>query len=116
MTDEEMAKESLISYRKEPKWAGKMFMRDENTCYKDGFLAGLKAGRDTAETDLATVAYMQGAEQQKKKADKQLTKAKEIINNCVYELQNILIHKIRNKERIASILDKTEQFLKEISE
>lgn len=45
MTDEKMAEESLISYRKEPKWAGKMFMQDENTCYKDGFLAGLKAGR-----------------------------------------------------------------------
>ena len=45
MTDEEMAEESLISYRKESKWAGKVFMRDENTCYKDGFLAGLKAGR-----------------------------------------------------------------------
>lgn len=45
MTDEEMANESLISYRKEPKWAGKIFMQDENTCYKDGFLAGLKAGK-----------------------------------------------------------------------
>ena len=45
MKDEEMAEESLINYRKEPKWAGKMFMKDENTCYKDGFLAGLKAGR-----------------------------------------------------------------------
>ena len=45
MKDEEMADESLISYRKEPKWAGKIFMQDENTCYKDGFLAGLKAGR-----------------------------------------------------------------------
>lgn len=45
MTNEEMAEESLISYRKEPKWAGKMFMQDENTCYKDGFLAGLKASR-----------------------------------------------------------------------
>lgn len=47
MTEEKIAEESLISYRKEPKWAGKMFMRDENTCYKDGFLAGLKAGKDT---------------------------------------------------------------------
>lgn len=45
MTNEEMAEESLISYRKEPKWAGKMFMQDENTCYKDGFLAGRKASR-----------------------------------------------------------------------
>lgn len=42
---EKEAEESLISYRKEPKWAGKMFMQDENTCYKDGFLAGLKAGK-----------------------------------------------------------------------
>ena len=33
--------------------------------------------------DLATVAYMQGAENQKKKADKQLTKAKEIISEFV---------------------------------
>ena len=33
--------------------------------------------------DLATVAYMQGAENQKKKADKQLTKAKEIIKRLL---------------------------------
>ena len=45
MTDEEKAEESLISYRKEPKWKGKIFMQDENTSYKDGFLVGLKAGR-----------------------------------------------------------------------
>ena len=46
MTDEEMAEESLISYRKEPKWEGKIFMQDENTSYKDGFLAGLAKGRN----------------------------------------------------------------------
>jgi hypothetical protein len=45
------------------------------------FLVGLKAGRDSAETDLATVAYMQGADNQKKKADKQLSRAKEIIKD-----------------------------------
>ena len=45
MTDEERAEESLIIYRKEPKWAGKIFMQDENTCYKDGFLTGLAEGR-----------------------------------------------------------------------
>ena len=45
MKDEEMAEESLISYRKEPKWEGKIFMQDENTSYKDGFLAGLAEGR-----------------------------------------------------------------------
>ena len=46
MKDEEMAEESLISYRKEPKWEGKIFMQDENTSYKDGFLAGLAKGRN----------------------------------------------------------------------
>ena len=44
----------------------------------------------------------------------QLTKAKEIINDCVCELQNILFYKMRNKERIASTLDKAEQFLSEV--
>lgn len=46
MTEEEkLAEESLTNYRRQPKWAGKMFMQDENTCYKDGFLAGLEAGK-----------------------------------------------------------------------
>lgn len=49
MTEEEkLAEESLTNYRRQPKWAGKMFMRDENTCYKDGFLAGLEAGKKIA--------------------------------------------------------------------
>jgi hypothetical protein len=52
MTNEEMAEERLISYRKEPKWAGKMFMKDENTCYKEGFLAGLKAGEEKAKKEI----------------------------------------------------------------
>ena len=34
---------------------------------REAFLAGLKAGKDTAETDLATIAYMQGAERYKPK-------------------------------------------------
>jgi len=42
-----------------------------------------------------------------------IAKAKEIINDCVCELQNILFYKMRNKERIASTLDKAEQFLKD---
>ena len=46
VTYEEMAEESLISYRKQPKWKGKIFMQDENTSYKDGFLAGLEAKVD----------------------------------------------------------------------
>ena len=63
MKDEEMANESLIIYRKEPKWAGKMFMQDENTCYKDGFLAGLKAGKAEAKDlirNLLRVTYGEG--------------------------------------------------------
>ena len=43
-----------------------------------------------------------------------LTKAKEIINDCARELQNILFYKMRNKERIASTLDKAEQFISEV--
>ena len=35
--------------------------------FKKTFLAGLKAGKDMAETDLATIAYMQGAERYKLK-------------------------------------------------
>lgn len=34
---------------------------------KEAFLAGLEAGREMAEADLATVAYMQGAERYKPK-------------------------------------------------
>ena len=34
---------------------------------KQAHLAGLKAGKDMAEADLATVAYMQGAERYKPK-------------------------------------------------
>lgn len=45
---EKEAEESLISYRKESKWAGKVFMRDENTCYKDGFLEGAEFGYNKA--------------------------------------------------------------------
>ena len=37
-----------------------------NPC-KKAFLAGLKAGKDMAEADLATIAYMHGAERYKTK-------------------------------------------------
>lgn len=59
MTEEEMAEEYL----------DKRYLKDmgvRNPC-KDAFLAGLKAGKNMAETDLATVAYMQGAERYKTK-------------------------------------------------
>ena len=32
----------LADYMKNPKWAGKIFMQDEKTCYIDGLIAGAK--------------------------------------------------------------------------
>ena len=59
MTDEEKAEE----------WLDERYLKDmgvRKPC-KEAFLAGLKAGKDMAETDLATIAYMQGAERYKTK-------------------------------------------------
>lgn len=54
---------------------------------EQAFLAGLKAGKDMAETDLASVAYMQGAERYKPKwhkvADGDLPKETEFIESDV---------------------------------
>lgn len=56
MTDEELAEKYVTENTgfntKEP--LGKIAVRT--------YLAGLKAGKDMAEADLATIAYMQGAE------------------------------------------------------
>ena len=60
--------------------------------------------------DLATVAYMQGAESQKKKSEKKLTKAKEIIKNLIDDLTAIDGEQIRELEAVKE----AEQFLKEI--
>ena len=61
MTDEEMAEKWVIVKTgfnpKEP--LGRIAVRT--------FMAGLKAGKDMAETDLATIAYMQVAERYKTK-------------------------------------------------
>ena len=61
MTDEELAKGWVIDNTgfntKEP--LGKIAIRT--------FLAGLEAGKDMAEADLATIAYMRGAERHKTK-------------------------------------------------
>ena len=48
------------------------FCKGEEDCYdiataKRHYLAGIEAGKSQAETDLAVVAYMQGAEQYKTK-------------------------------------------------
>ena len=50
-------------------WLDERYLKDmgvRNPC-KKAFLAGLKAGKAMAEADLATIAYMQGAERYKTK-------------------------------------------------
>ena len=61
MTDEELAKRWVTDNTGfNPKeQLGKIAVRT--------FLAGLKAGKDMAEADFATIAYMQGAERYKPK-------------------------------------------------
>ena len=39
----------LEDYMKNPKWAGKIFMQDEKTCYIDGLIAGAKAMQEENE-------------------------------------------------------------------
>ena len=61
MTDEEMADQYIQN--------DALFVNNKVTIksVKLAFLAGLEAGKDMAEADLATVAYMQGAERYKPK-------------------------------------------------
>ena len=68
MTYEEMAEK----YRKSLKQKlidedefERLEMFDENV--EEAYLAGLKAGKDMVEADLATIAYMKGAERNKTK-------------------------------------------------
>ena len=59
LTDEEMSEE----------WLDERYLKDmgvRKPC-KEAFLAGLRAGKDMVETDIATIAYMQGAERYKMK-------------------------------------------------
>lgn len=116
MTDEEMAEQ----YVKEVGFRSGMFgeldditSSEANKEIKQAYLAGLKAGRDTAETDLATVAYMQGAESQKKKSEKQLTKAKEIIKLLLHSLKNEGADYTFALENTHPALTEAEQFLKD---
>lgn len=65
MKDEEMAEEYY--YKTYPVTLNIEEERKRKKEVTDIFLAGLKAGKDMAEADLATVAYMQGAERYKTK-------------------------------------------------
>lgn len=84
---------------------------------KRHYLAGVEAGKSQAETDLAIVAYMQGAESGYNKAfveaDKNLkaivtdfNKAKEIIRDLLQVLPK------ENIEGIYEITEEAEQFLR----
>ena len=75
MTDEEMAEEIFNEWKseqyKDQSTEEKMeFVEHLHTFpryFKKAFLAGLKAGKDMAEADLATIAYIHGAERYKTK-------------------------------------------------
>ena len=71
MTDEEMAEKYAKGLCKTCKVDVCRYSKIK-TCttkesLKQAYLAGLKAGKDMAEADLATIAYMQGAERYKTK-------------------------------------------------
>lgn len=87
---------------------------------KQAYLAGFKAGKDMAEADLATVAYMQGAERQKKKAVTQLTKAKKILKSFLSFVNNKIEydpeHPQEHTDLWNELCEQAEQFLKEVSE
>ena len=71
MTDEEIFNEWKSEQYKDQSTEEKMeFVEHLHTFpqyFKKTFLAGLEAGKDMAETDLATIAYMQGADRYKTK-------------------------------------------------
>lgn len=81
MTDEEMTEE----------WLNKRYLKDmgvRNPC-KKAFLAGLKAGKDMAEADLATIAYVQGAERYRTKWHDLRKDPNDVPNNCRYVWTNV---------------------------
>ena len=67
MIDKEMAEEYAIENRESCMYNDTKGWETDHEAIKKAFLAGLEAGKDMAEADLATIAYMQGAEQYKLK-------------------------------------------------
>ena len=66
MTDEEMAEKyakANIHYEVAKREDGTDYAKEvSNVTIKQAYLDGLKEGKDMAEADIATIAYMQGAE------------------------------------------------------
>ena len=67
MIDKEMAEEYAIENSESCMYNDTKGWETDHEAIKKAFLAGLKTGKDMAETDLATIAYMQGAERYKLK-------------------------------------------------
>ena len=109
MTDEEKLAEEYANNE----WTPYSFYDTECCVYNDDIredikqahLAGLKAGKDMAEADLATVAYMQGASRNKAKLDEAKEIIKEYLGWADWEGSNC--------PSFESICRKAESFLKE---
>ena len=118
----EMTKEELAEEYANKEWTPFRFYDAGCDVYNDdiredvkqAFLAGLKAGKDMAEADLVTVAYMQGATQQKKKAENQLIKAKEIIKALLKHTHGQNLNTQNDFDLYLGRIKEAEQFLKEI--
>ena len=67
MIDKEMAEEYAIENSESCMYNDTKGWETDHEAIKKAFLAGLEAGKDMAEADLATIAYMQGAERYKPK-------------------------------------------------
>lgn len=67
----------LEDYMNDPKWTGKIFMKDEKTCFIDGLIAGAKAMQDENE-------------RLKTKLENTERKIREISQKC-YEVEGIEI-------------------------
>ena len=83
MTDEEKAREWV---RTNSGYSTKEFHGKKAI---EAFLAGLKAGKDMAETDLATVAYMQCAERYKTKWHDLRKDPNDLPKHCGYVWTNV---------------------------
>ena len=101
----------LVDENEALKFAARMSEKTEKQLRNEN--AELKAEIEN-DRDLPTVAYMQGAEKQKKKDEKQLTKAKEIIKNQKELLDRVLSGAETLSDFAQNTLHKAEQFLKEI--
>lgn len=83
MTDEKMA----VNWIRSQGWSEETLPSDEFGQMFQAYLAGLKAGRDMAETDLAIVAYMQGTERYKTKWHKCSERPRKKINALCFDIK-----------------------------